>query len=68
MFRRLNLAGIGGADRGNFVGIEDAGLQVVDLSIELKARRVEMFPPELAMNDLFLGKDPLIAEIVNRLH
>ena len=68
VFRRLNLAGIGWADRGQPIGHHQAAFQNVQVAVELEFVRRKPAAVQPEVPEAALAIAPLIAEVVDGEH
>src|SRR5262249_19551935 len=64
----LDFLGVARTDGGDPVGEDDAGLEEVELPVELELAKVEQLPVEAAQRKLRRAKQALIGNVMNREH
>ena len=57
--------GVARADRGDDVGVDDAGLQAVELAVELDARGREIIPGQIRQRDIGGREQSLVGQVVD---
>ena len=65
---RLDLGGVGAADRGHPIGEDQAGLEEVELLIVLELHRVEQRPVEAGQLEIEVPERALVGDVVDREH